>query len=357
VLRFRTVISCASTGPLGSRGLRAAIYNPTVGELNNAIPVGGPGLVVGDLNYCSSVVVELFEEVHDHFSLAGMQAARGFVGENQLGIANHGARDGDKLLLPTRELIRIQRVLPNRTMWQPQVDFFNARYRVLVPDLRGYGKTSLPDGQRETRLETFAADNLALANALGVRKFVLGGLSMGGQIVLEMFRQAPDRIEALLLADTFSGLDSLERKQWRFTMADCLEREGMEAYANEELTKMITPANAEQFPEIAAHVMKMMTTTPPSGAAAALRGRAQRIDYTPLLRDIRVSTLVVVGREDVYTPVAMAEQLRDGISGAKLAVIEEAGHMPNLERADVFNQELALWLRTLLRISIIALGE
>jgi pimeloyl-ACP methyl ester carboxylesterase len=232
----------------------------------------------------------------------------------------------------------------NRTMWQPQLEFLQASYRVVVPDLRGYGASSLPDG-RETRLETFAADNLALMDSLGIRKFVLGGLSMGGQIVLEMLRQAPDRIEALLLADTFAGLDTAERKQLRFTIADRLEREGMEAYALGELTKMITPANVEELPEVAEHVMKMMTTTPPAGAAAALRGRAQRIDYTPLLQEIRVPALVVVGREDVYTPVAWAEQLNRDIPGSKLVIIEKAGHMPNLERPDVFNYALGSWLQ------------
>jgi 3-oxoadipate enol-lactonase len=235
----------------------------------------------------------------------------------------------------------------NRTMWQPQVESLQATYRVIVPDLRGYGKSSLPEGCHETRLETFAADNLALMDTLGARKFVLGGLSMGGQIVLEMFRQAPDRIEALLLSDTFAGLDTPERKQLRFTTADRLEREGMEGYAHKELTKMITPANAEQLSDVAAHVMKMMTTTPSSGAAAALRGRALRDDYLPMLREIRVPTLIVVGREDVYTPVALAEQLREGITGSQLAVIEGAGHMPNIERADAFNAALESWMQSL----------
>ena len=235
----------------------------------------------------------------------------------------------------------------NHTMWERQAEFLKSEYRVLAPDLLGYGKSPLPQGKRETRLETFAADNLALADVLGIWKFVLGGFSMGGQVVLEMFRQAPERIEALLLADTFSGLDSPEKKQWRFDMADRLERDGMAAYAKEEITKMITQANAEQFPEVAAHVMGMMTTTPPSGAAAALRGRAQRVDYTSLLRHIRVPTLVVVGSEDVYTPVAMAEQLRDGIPGAELAVIEGAGHMPNVERPETFNAALGTWMRGL----------
>ncbi len=235
----------------------------------------------------------------------------------------------------------------NRSMWQPQLDFLKRRYRVIVPDLRGYGQSSLPAGCRVTRLETFATDNLALMDHLGIRKFVLGGLSMGGQIVLEMYRQAGDRIEALLLADTFAGQDTADRKQWRFTTADRLEREGMRAYTDAELTKMITPANAERLPDVAAHVMNMMNTTPPSGAAAALRGRAERMDYLPTLQTIGVPTLVAVGRNDEYTPVVLAEQLRNGIPGAELKVIEDAGHMPNLEQADAFNEAVGSWLRTL----------
>jgi len=225
-------------------------------------------------------------------------------------------------------------------------------HRVVVPDLRGYGRSSLPIGSRETRLETFAEDNLALMDALGIRTFALGGVSMGGQIALEMYRQARERIETFLLADTFAGLDTPERKQLRFTTADRLEREGMDTYAREELTKMITPANAEQCPEVAAHVMEMMMTTSPGGAAAALRGRAQRMDYLPVLKEIRVPTLVVVGRHDAYTPVALAEQLRAHIPGSKLVVIDGAGHMSNLERPQAFNEVVEAWLRTVVWKSV-----
>jgi 3-oxoadipate enol-lactonase len=234
----------------------------------------------------------------------------------------------------------------NRTMWTPQVELLRARYRVVVPDLRGYGKSSLPPGCRETRLETFAADNLALMEALGIGMFALGGLSMGGQIALEMYRQAPDRIQALLLADTFAGLDGPDRKRLRFTTADRLEHVGMETYAREELPKMIAPSNADECPEVAAHVLAMMTTTPRAGAAAALRGRAQRRDYLPLLKEIRVPTVIVVGREDAYTPVSFAEELHQHIPGATMAVIDGAGHLPNLERPAAFNEVCEAWLRS-----------
>jgi 3-oxoadipate enol-lactonase len=234
----------------------------------------------------------------------------------------------------------------NHTMWAPQVEAFRGQYRVIAPDLRGYGRSPLPDQHRETRLDVFAADCLALLDALGAREFLLCGFSMGGQIALEIIRQASSRVLALVLADTFAGLDIPERKQWRLITADRLEREGMGTYAEAELFKMITPANGRKHPALAAHVMEMMTTTPPRGAAAALRGRAQRIDYIPTLADINVPTLVVVGREDVYTPVALAEQLHQSITGSVLAIIEEAGHMPNLERPTEFNHALEQFFAT-----------
>lgn len=89
----------------------------------------------------------------------------------------------------------------NRTMWRPQLDFFKSHYRVIAPDLRGYGENEC--GASKTLLSTFAADIRALADSLGIQHFALGGLSMGGQIVLECYRQFPERIVALVLSDTF----------------------------------------------------------------------------------------------------------------------------------------------------------
>lgn len=232
----------------------------------------------------------------------------------------------------------------DHTMWRPQVDALREGYRVITPDLRGYGRSALPDGVRETPLETLAADHLALLDALGIRSFILGGVSLGGQVALEVWRQAPARVTALVLADTFAGVDSAVVQQQRRDAADRIEAEGMAAYARELLPKMIAPQSAYESPAVVAHVMAMMTTTPPRGAAAALRGRARRRDYLPLLKRVRVPTLVLVGSEDAYTPVAQAEALHAAIAGSQLAVIGGVGHLPNLERPDAFNQVLRSFL-------------
>jgi pimeloyl-ACP methyl ester carboxylesterase len=98
------------------------------------------------------------------------------------------------------------------------------------------------------------------------------------------------------------------------------------------------------MPEVAAHVLRMMETTPPEGAAAALRGRAERMDYSPLLEQIHVPTLIIVGDQDAYTPVPDARFMHERIAGSELVVVDDAGHMPNLEQPAAFNSALSKFL-------------
>jgi pimeloyl-ACP methyl ester carboxylesterase len=167
---------------------------------------------------------------------------------------------------------------------------------------------------------------------------VLGGLSMGGQIVMEFYRMFPERVRGLMLADTFAQAETEEGRKARYDMADRLLREGMGGYADEVLPKMVAPYNIEALPEVAEHVLGMMRGTPAEGAAAALRGRAERPDYTELLGRVTVPALIVVGRDDEFTPVADAEFMCYRIPNATLAVIHGAAHMPNMERPVEFNK-------------------
>ena len=112
---------------------------------------------------------------------------------------------------------------------------------MIAPDLRGYGASPVVPGM--TPLETFAQDIEALLDDLGIERFVLGGLSMGGQIVMECYRLFPERIRGLVLADTFPAAETPEGRAARHAMADRLLREGMRGYADEVLDKMVAPAH------------------------------------------------------------------------------------------------------------------
>jgi pimeloyl-ACP methyl ester carboxylesterase len=225
----------------------------------------------------------------------------------------------------------------DHTMWYPQVVDFSDLYQVITPDLRGYGESTLPD-PANTKFEDYATDIIKLMDYLEIEDFHLSGLSMGGQIIMEIFRQAPKRIKSLVFADTFASLDTPDVKKGRYDTASRLEKEGMDGYADEVIYKMITPEHVSTMPEVSGHVLKMMKATSPFAAATALRARAERIDYlNKVLPQINVPTLVIVGREDKFTPVAQAEELVENLQNSKLVIIEDAGHMPNLEHPEEFN--------------------
>lgn len=237
----------------------------------------------------------------------------------------------------------------DHTMWQPQIDRFSLTHRVIAPDLRGYGITPLgaTASTEITGLGDFAEDLVDLLDDLGIAEAVVAGLSMGGQIAMELHRRHPGRVRGLVLADTFPAAETEEGKAARNAMADRLLREGMRGYADEVLDRMVAPYNTHAAP----HVHRMMCATDPAGAAAALRGRAKRPDYRESLTTVAVPALVVVGRDDTYTPVEDAEEMHALLPHSTLAVIERAAHLPNLEQPEEFDSVLDSYLRSLVRLS------
>ncbi|MGW2048771.1 alpha/beta fold hydrolase [Streptomyces sp. NPDC001858] len=228
----------------------------------------------------------------------------------------------------------------DHTMWNPQIEAFSPTRRVIAPDLRGYGASpaAVPG---ITLLSDFAQDIASLLDELEVETFVLAGLSMGGQIAMECCARLGDRVRGLVLADTFAEPETPEGRLARNAMADRLLAEGMTGYADEVLEKMVAPY---ADPAVKAHVHRMMTAASPEGAAAALRGRAERPDYRPLLTRITVPALVVVGEDDEYTPVSDAAAMHAALPDSTLHVVARAAHLPNLERAAEFNKVLADFL-------------
>ncbi|GGR84741.1 alpha/beta hydrolase [Streptomyces aureoverticillatus] len=231
----------------------------------------------------------------------------------------------------------------DRSLWDPQVAAFAGTHRVITFDLRGYGESTARSAPQVTDFGDFARDLEALLDHLGVARCALGGVSMGGQIVMDAYARFPDRIAGLLLADTAPAVDTDAVKAFRRETAERLLAEGMKGYAEEVLHKMAAPYN----PEAAAHVLRMMLAAQPQGAAAALRARAERPDYRPVLPRVTVPSLVVVGRDDTYTPVAEAEAMHAALPDSQLRIIERAAHLPNLERPEEFNEAVGDWLTRL----------
>jgi len=232
-------------------------------------------------------------------------------------------------------------------MWSPQLRAAFPGCRLLAPELRNFGRTTSP--RRSADFASYARDLLDFANSLALEKFIVVGLSMGGQVALEIASTNSERLLGLVLADTFAQLDTPEKKAWRYTLADRIDAEGTQAYAVEVLPKMLSARSISENPKLASEVLLMMQRCPAQGAADALRVRAERKDYLPVLPRLDVPTLIVVGSEDQFTPIADAELMQRNIRNSTLVIVEDAGHMPNMEKPDEFNQALRNFLAPIVK--------
>ena len=231
------------------------------------------------------------------------------------------------------------------TMWSPQLSADFPGRRLIAPDLRNFGNTTSTNGP--SAFSSFAQDILDFASSLALEKFIVAGLSMGGQVALEIAATHPERLFGLILADTFAQLDTPEKKQWRYTLADRIDAEGLQTYAVEVLPKMLCPRSISENPQLASEVLLMMQRCPAQGAADALRVRAERQDYLPLLPRLDLPTLVVVGANDEFTPVADAELMHRNIRNSTLLIVDDAGHISNMEKPEQFNKALKNFLASI----------
>ena len=231
----------------------------------------------------------------------------------------------------------------NRSLWNEQIAALSSSYRVIAPDLRGFGESESAPGT--ATMNVMAQDVALLLNHLGIARAAIGGLSMGGYVALAFYKQLPSRVRTLVLADTRAQADTEEGKQTRAQQAEKALNEGMAGIADAMLPKLLTPETVSKRPEVVKSVRDMMLKTKPEGAAAALHGMAERDDQTALLAKITVPALVMVGAEDAITPVADSEKMHAAIPGSRLVVIENAGHVSNLERSEQFNDALLSFLK------------
>ena len=232
----------------------------------------------------------------------------------------------------------------NRSLWTEQAEALHPKHRVIIPDLRGFGDSDSSEGT--ATMSRMAEDVAELMDHLEIEQAIIGGLSMGGYVALAFARQIPARVRALVLADTRAQADTEEGKQTRFQQAEKALSEGMAGIADAMLPKLLTPDTVSKRPELVKRVRDMMLKTKPEGAAAALKGMAARDDQTEFIADIIVPTLILVGREDAITPVADSEKMHSLIERSRLVVIENAGHVSNLEQTEQFNDALLGFLST-----------
>jgi pimeloyl-ACP methyl ester carboxylesterase len=233
----------------------------------------------------------------------------------------------------------------NRTMWEPQIAALFGECRCIVPDLRGFGD-SPKSGPYS--MDVMADDVIALLDALQIERAVVGGLSMGGYVALNLVRRYRPRVRALLLADTRAPADTPEGRQKRDELIAVARSEGAAAVAEKQITGLIGKSTREKQPELVDRIRGVMAGESVDGIVGALEAMKGRADSTALLATIDIPTLVVVGEEDVVTPPKEARAMHEQIRGSRLEIIPGAGHLSNIERPAAFNAALSDFVGSLI---------
>ncbi len=264
------------------------------------------------------------------------------------------APDGTELAVEERgsgvSLLLVHGFPLDGTMWNAQMEGLADRCRVIVPDLRGFGRSG--KSPPPLTMEQLADDLVAVLDALGVDEpVVLCGLSMGGYVAFQFWRRHARRLKSLILCDTRSQGDTPEVKANRQQTAQRVLAEGPAFLAETMPDRLFAPATRAGRPQVVAAVREMILRADPQGVAAAAQGMALRPDMTDRLGEICMPVLVVVGREDAISPPEEMRQLAAAIRGAELVEIPEAGHMAPMENPAAVNLAIREYLDSLIPLT------
>lgn len=231
-------------------------------------------------------------------------------------------------------------------MWRHQAAAISSSHQVLMPNYRGFGESS--PFKQEPSIDRLADDVASLLDSLKIATpVVLGGLSMGGYVALAVARKYPERLRALILADTRGEPDDEPAKAGRDKLIDSMRTQSARELIDQLLPKLLSAETRANRPDIVEEVRRMAAVQTPEAIIAALKVLRNRPDASPTLANIRIPTLVLVGSEDSLTPPTMAEALANAIAGARIARIPGAGHLSNLEQPELFNAALREFLDSL----------
>lgn len=229
----------------------------------------------------------------------------------------------------------------DRSLWSPQLAAPPAGVRLIAPDLPGFGESAAVD---VPSLDAWADWSMALCDSLAIDRVVVAGLSMGGYLAFSIWRRHPERVRALILADTRAGADDAEGKAKRVAMRELALTEGAGAIADKMIAGMVGKTTRETRPQVVAYCDAMMRGAHVDAIADALDAMRTRVDSTATLATITVPTLILCGAEDALTPMKESEAMHRAIADSQLAVIPSAGHVSNLEHPAAFNALLAGFL-------------
>lgn len=236
------------------------------------------------------------------------------------GIVHHVQLDGPPGAPP---LLLIHSLGTSCMVWTAQAEALSGSFRVIRPDLRGHGLTSVTPGPYT--IEGLARDMTAILDALGIGRAHVAGLSIGGLVAQCLAAHAPERVASLALCDTAMRIPPPEIWHER---AALVRAQGMGAVADAVLARWVTPGFLGA--PAAQGLRAMLLRTDPEGYAGGCEAIAAA-DLTAATRRLRVPAMVLVGEQDTATPPETARVLHQAIAGSSLVVLPDAAHIPTVE--------------------------
>lgn len=229
-------------------------------------------------------------------------------------------------------------------MWEPNKAQFSKHFRVITIDLPGFGK-SAPAGEIATM--DFMAESVRqtlLSTGINEKK-VFVGLSMGGYVLMRLLKTMSDQVRAGIFVSTRAGADSPEIRAKRFKNIELVEKEGVPAFVEKQLSVLLGKTAQESSPVTVQLAREIALESSATAINAALRGMAGRPDSSDLLKRADFPMLFMAGTEDnVIAPTEM-EQLSKLRSGSEFELIQGAGHLLNLEQRNAFHEAVSTFLK------------
>jgi len=237
----------------------------------------------------------------------------------------------------------------DKSMWKGQLDSLNSSYRLIACDIRGFGKST--DEETPLSIDLFSEDLIAFLDKLNIKKAIVCGLSMGGFIALNAIKKFPERFEALILCDTQCIADTTEVKENRYKAIDQINRDGVSIFNEKFIKSVFHPNSLTNKTELVENLSTVVFTNSKEIIIAGITALAGRPETCSSLSAIRIPTLIICGREDSVTPLVQSEFMHEHIEGSDLKIIDNAGHVSNLEQPDEFNKYLRNFLNSLDSVS------
>jgi len=232
----------------------------------------------------------------------------------------------------------------NKSMWDRQIGALKDEYRVIAYDIRGHGDSEA--GNAHFSMDLFVNDLLGFMHSLNIKKAVLCGLSMGGYIALNAAINFPEQFDGLILCDTSCIADSPKSRNKRIEAIESIKLNGLETFADESINNLFAAGSVAAEGTEIADVKEMIMNTSSQTVYNSMHALAIRKETCSRLSEIKIPVLILVGDEDKITPPIAAMVMHQNIRGSAFSIIENAGHLSNMENPYEFNYLLKKFLAT-----------